>query len=92
MEFEIIYSEDVVDIDIPLIDRSNRHTLRQAIEKKLVSNPTLYGKPLRGSLKNYYKLRVGDYRIIFRIEKRFVKIFAIMHRKIVYKKFEKRIG
>ncbi|MCL2102055.1 MAG: type II toxin-antitoxin system RelE/ParE family toxin [Fibromonadales bacterium] len=27
-------------------------------------NPRLYGKPLKGKLKDYWRYRVGDYRII----------------------------
>lgn len=92
MEFEIVYVEDVVRLDIPLIDKSNRLIIQKSIAKKLSTKPVLYGKPLRGSLKNYFKLRVGDYRIVFRVERELVKIFAIMHRKDVYKNFEKRIG
>jgi len=45
-----------------------------------MGEPELYGKPLRRSLKGYRKLRVGDYRVIFRIEKHFIKIFVIQHR------------
>ena len=53
--------------------------------------PEIYGKPLRSSLKGYRNLRIGDYRIIFRIEEKAVKVFAILHRSIVYKDINKRI-
>lgn len=91
MEFKIIYALEVTTSDIPSIDQSNRQMIKLSIDKKLTSNPNLYGKPLRGPFKNYLKLRVGDYRVIFKIKKNIVKIFAIMHRKLIYKKFEKRI-
>jgi len=38
----------------------------------------------------YYRLRVGDYRVIYRIEDKKVKIFIIQHRSIVYTNSEKR--
>lgn len=84
MSYEILYADKVVKNDIPDISGSYRIRVKQAIKKKLTGEPDLYGKPLRKSLNGYFKLRVGDYRIIFRIEGRKVKIFAIAHRKIVY--------
>ena len=91
MTYEIIYVDKVVKIDIPKISGSYKVRIKQAIETKLVSEPDLYGKPLRKSLKNYFKLRVGDYRIIFHIEDNKVKIFAIAHRRIVYEIINGRI-
>ena len=91
MTYEIIYADKVVKIDIPKISGSYKVRIKQAIETKLASEPDLYGKPLRKSLKNYFKLRVGDYRIIFRIEDNKVKIFSIAHRGVVYKTMSGRI-
>ena len=91
MNYEILYVDKVVKNDLPKISGSYKNRIKQAIENKLVTEPDLYGKPLRKSLKGYFKLRVGDYRIIFRIEKEKVKIFVIAHRKIVYKIISGRI-
>jgi len=44
-----------------------------------------YGYYLRGSLKGYRKLRVGDWRIIYRIIDKEIRIIAIGNRKDVYK-------
>ena len=45
-----------------------------------------FGKPLRYSLKGHRRLRVSDYRIVYRIEaeKNSVLIIAIKHRKDIY--------
>jgi len=91
MSYEIFYVDKVVKNDIPKISGLYRNRVKQAIETKLVSQPDLYGKPLRKSLKGYLKLRVGDYRIIFRIENNKVKIFAIAHRRVVYEIMSGRI-
>lgn len=91
MSYEIIYADKVVKIDIPKISSFYKVRIIQAIEQKLVTEPDLYGKPLRRSLKGYLKLRVGDYRIVFRIERIKVKIFAIAHRRIVYEIISGRI-
>lgn len=91
MSYEILYVDKVVKIDIPKISGLYKNRIKQAIETKLITSPDLYGKPLRKSLKGYFKLRVGDYRIIFRIENKKVKIFVIAHRRVVYEIANSRI-
>lgn len=68
ISFSIIYHYLVVRSDIPRLSVLWRRKVQSAIEEKLTTNPDLYGKPLRRSLAGYRKLRVGDYRVIFRIE------------------------
>ena len=43
-----------------------------------------YGEPLRKTLKGYWKLRVGDYRVVFKVIEAEVWILGIKHRKSVY--------
>ncbi|KJV81821.1 plasmid stabilization system family protein [Rickettsia hoogstraalii str. RCCE3] len=52
-------------------------------------DPIAFGKPLRYSLKGHRRLRVSDYRIIYRIEQETstVIIIAIKHRKEIYQEF-----
>ncbi|MEK7515928.1 MAG: type II toxin-antitoxin system RelE/ParE family toxin [Patescibacteria group bacterium] len=85
VEFEIVYQVAVTREDIPRIAETWRDKIESAIEEKLITHPDVYGKPLRRSFRGYRKLRVGDYRIVFRIEAMKVKIFAIAHRSVVYK-------
>ena len=89
--FEIVYHTTVVQDDIPHITPAWRDRIRDAIEDKLVTSPELFGKPLRRSLKGYRKLRVGNYRIVFRIQHTKVIILAILHRSVVYKESERRV-
>jgi mRNA interferase RelE/StbE len=86
MSFVIEYHESVVKEDIPRLSSDIKKQIKSAIEKKLTTFPEMFGKPLRRSLKGYRKLRVGDYRVIFRIETHTIKVLAIMHRSVVYKK------
>ena len=51
-------------------------------------NPIKYGDPLRKTLKGYRKVRVGDYRIVYKIEGEYISILGIRHRKEIYKKAE----
>ena len=89
--FSIIYHHLVVNKDISKISNEWKKKIRFAIEKRLTIHPDLYSKPLRRSLKNYRKLRVGDYRVIFKIEKTIIKILLIQHRSVVYSEINKRI-
>ena len=88
--FKIVYHHLVVRNDIPKLSKEWKIKIQRAIEEKLTTHPDLYGKPLRRSLKGYRKLRVGDYRVIFRIESTTVKILIIQHRSVVYNQTEKR--
>ena len=89
--FDIFYHGAVVQDDIPKLPSFWKAKIKTAIENKLTERPELFGKPLRASLRGYRKLRVGDYRVVFRIEKMTVKIFAIQHRSVVYKMTDNRI-
>lgn len=82
--YRITYHETVVRDDLPRMPPTVRRRVRRAIEQRLVSNPALYGKPLRTSLHGYRRLRVGDWRIVYRIEEREVYILAMRHRSDVY--------
>lgn len=87
----ITYHPTVIRDDIPLLDGVWRLRIKKAIEDKLSLAPDLFGIPLRQSLKGHRKLRVGDYRIVFRIQRRSVLIIAILHRSIVYQRMLKRL-
>ena len=81
-----LVSKDVDKISPPILVK-----IHSAIEDKLTTYPESYGKPLRRNLKGHWKLRIGDYRVIFKIEKPVVKILMIEHRAIVYKYITARI-
>lgn len=88
--FDIVYHPLVVSNDIPQLSSKWKEKIKQSIEERLTTHPDLYGKPLRRTLKGYRKLRVGDYRVIFQIEKRMIKILIIQHRSVVYGDVSKR--
>ena len=72
--------------EIDALDGSARRIIKKAIEDKLMTEPLKFGLPLRRSLKNFFKLRVGDYRIIYQIENEEVTVLVIKvgHRREVY--------
>ena len=89
--YEVLYSDEVISEDLSKISATWKSKIQKAIESKLMTHPEKYGKPLRRSLKNYRKLRVGEYRVIFRIEEQEIKVFAIRHRSVVYSISSKRL-
>ncbi len=76
--------------DLAHIDTHWRREIQGAIEEKLASQPDMFGTPLRQSLRGYRKLRVGDYRIVYRIERAIVKVLGIIHRSGGYQIMQKR--
>ncbi|MBI5605655.1 MAG: type II toxin-antitoxin system RelE/ParE family toxin [Deltaproteobacteria bacterium] len=90
MTFELIYHSEVKKIDLPKIDSKNKAMIKKAIEERLITEPELYGKPLRRTLKGYWKLRIGEYRIVFKISGSVIFILGIIHRKEVYPQVKRR--
>ena len=90
MTYSLTYHPDVKRSDLPKIDSRIRKIIKKAIEERLVTRPEVYGKPLQRSLKGYWKLRVGDYRIVFKPSGERVQILGIVHRKDVYSLVQKR--
>ena len=90
--YEVKYHYLVVKKDILKLSGDGRAIIKKQIEVKLTTRPEVFGKPLRQSLKGYRKLRVGDYRIIFKIVGRVVFILLIEHRSVVYQEVFKRIS
>lgn len=86
MTFEVKYLPEVVKNQIPRLSPANRQRIQKAIEKKLSIDPVAYGRPLKYSLRGLRRLRVEDYRVIYKIDDldHLVIIVKIGHRKEVY--------
>ena len=85
MTFRVEYLRIVVVDDIPALPKSAKRQIRRAIETKLTTHPFELGKPLRYSLQGARRLRVGDYRVVYRIEPPdVVLVIKIGHRREVY--------
>ncbi|MBP6943171.1 MAG: type II toxin-antitoxin system RelE/ParE family toxin [Candidatus Buchananbacteria bacterium] len=91
MSFRVTYHPLVIRDDISKLSPEWKVKIKSAIESRLQIQPQAFGKPLRRSLAGYRKLRVGDYRVIFLLEKDLITIFAIKHRSLVYERINKRI-
>lgn len=86
IRYQIRYIDEVVKKHIPDLPISARALIKKAIEERLTIDPIGFGKPLRYSLKGHRRLRVSDYRVVYRIEPetKTVLIVAIKHRKDIY--------
>ena len=91
MAYRLTYHTDVKNTDLPKIDNKNKAMIKRAIEERLATQPEKYGSPLRRTLKGYWKLRVGGYRVIFKISGYDILILGIMNRKSVYSQINKRV-
>jgi mRNA interferase RelE/StbE len=92
MPYTLVYHPDVRKEDVAGINRNLRARIARAIESRLATEPERYGEPLRGTLKGYWKLRVGDYRIVFRVLKREVRVYGTIHRREVYERIAQRFS
>ena len=92
MTYKVIYHPDVLKEDLVKIPQNMREAIRRAIETRLIPDPFLSGEPLRQSLKGHRKLRVGDYRVIYRVTHDQITVLKIGHRKEVYTKVFSRLN
>ena len=83
--FEIIYHHHAAQ-NLPSVSKDIQKRIKQAIENKLARAPQDFGEPLRRCLKGYWKLRVGDWRVIYKIEGKTVIILRIGHRREIYER------
>ncbi|HEY4715586.1 MAG TPA: type II toxin-antitoxin system RelE/ParE family toxin [bacterium] len=89
MYFNVLYHPNVKK-DLAKINSKVGTQIKRAVENRLRKSPEQYGEPLRKTLKGYWKLRVGNYRIVFKINGNEIWILGIMHRKNVYKEVNRR--
>ncbi|MDO8136178.1 MAG: type II toxin-antitoxin system RelE/ParE family toxin [Candidatus Brocadiales bacterium] len=85
MGYKIEYKASVAK-DLSKLPKETIKRCLELIEEKLINNPFL-GKPLKGKFKGLWSVRIGNYRIIYTIEKQpeTILILRIAHRKESYR-------
>lgn len=91
IKYYCTYYPQVLKRDVPRLDSLINFRIKQSIIEKLETNPLIFGFPLHGVLKPHWKLRVGDYRVVYTVIKNEVRIIAIGHRREVYQMLENRM-
>lgn len=88
MTYRVVYEKRAIK-NLAKIDKGQQRMIISWIEKNLQNsnNPKQHGKALKGQLKEYWRYRVGNYRILAEIDQGEVKIIIINigHRKDIYK-------
>lgn len=88
MKYQIIFNKKA-DKQLRKIDIIQQRMIVNWIERNLenADDPKKLDKTLKGNLKNYWRYRVGDYRIIAEINDDEIEILIINigHRKDIYK-------
>ena len=84
MTYRIVYHPDVVDKDLPRITANFADRITRAVAGRVTIHPTYYGEALRHRYKGYWKFRVGDYRVIYKIVGQEVWVYRVGHRRDVY--------
>lgn len=77
--------------DLKAIDKPTRTRILERLSLRLALSPRTYGVPLRYEFAGLYKLRVGDYRVVYVVEGLLVDIVVVGHRRDVYPKLKRRI-
>ncbi|MCH7730306.1 type II toxin-antitoxin system RelE/ParE family toxin [Patescibacteria group bacterium] len=83
MAFEVVYTKSAVR-DIRKLDRVVKKKIKKRIEA-YSKKPLFYARKLLDSRIGTYRWRVGNYRVIFDIDKKNIVILRIRHRREVYK-------
>ena len=88
MHWKIDFTEQA-DRELLSLDKPIRERIRKYVrDLEKLDNPRMRGEPLNGILSEFWKYRVGDYRLICRIQddKLLILVVKIGHRSEVYKK------
>ena len=82
MRYKVILTDEV---------KARLHTLPLALRREIGHKLFLLEEDLAGNVKklkgsrNEYRLRVGDYRVIFELEGQTVTVYAVGNRKDIYR-------
>lgn len=94
--FKVLIDDLVLKKDFKKIAKADQVRIIRTIRKKLTNKPEEFGKPLTGELKGFWKLRIGDFRVIYEIKKNEILVYVIMigyrRDKEAYKKAMIRLG
>lgn len=87
MVYKVVYDKKAIK-SLSKLDKGQQKMIISWIEKNLVDTDNLkqHGKALKGNLKEYWRYRVGDYRILADINDDEIKIiiFNVGHRREIY--------
>ncbi len=87
MNWTVEYSKQA-KTTLERLDRTVRNRIKNYVDKlKNFPNPRIRGEPLKGNLAEFWKYRIGDYRLVCKIEdeKLIILVVILGHRRDAYK-------
>ena len=75
MSYRIDYLEEVF-FQLARVPKNIRNIILKAIENRLSVDPCRF-KPLTANWQGCFRMRIGDYRIIYRVDKEAVTVLII---------------
>ncbi len=84
--FNVEYSPEAIN-DLKKIDKAIAQRILDKIKWLSNNFPYITPQSLRGNMKNFYKLRAGDWRVIYTVDliKKTIRIHMVGHRSEIYK-------
>lgn len=83
MKYIVVYTQTAFN-DIKKLDA----VAKKRLEKKIavyIKNPWIFAKKLINSTIGSYRWRVGNYRIVFDIDKETIIVLRVGHRREIYR-------
>ena len=86
MTFAIKFTPQAEE-DLSRLDKTIAQNIANKIDWLSQSIESIIPAPLKGQFKGKYKLRVGDWRVVYSFEHSYqlITIYAVRHRREVYK-------
>ncbi len=75
MRYKIEYLEEVFE-QLAKIPKNLRNTIIHAINERLTENPLRF-KPLSYNWGGFFRMRVGNYRVIYQVQKKDVIVLIV---------------
>lgn len=80
-KYEVLVSETARK-QLEALDKGTRARIKRALRDIDPSRSTV--KRLKGPKRDYFRLRVGEYRVMFTVEGKRVLVVRILHRRVAY--------
>lgn len=84
MSYKLVYTRTAFN-DVKKLDPVARKRIKKRIEEFL-KDPIRSAKRLTSSSIGDYRWRIGNYRVVFDIDKKIIVILRVGHRREIYKK------
>ncbi|MCJ2556653.1 MAG: type II toxin-antitoxin system RelE/ParE family toxin [Candidatus Thermoplasmatota archaeon] len=80
-KYEVLVSQTARK-QLEALDKGTRARIKRALRNIDPSRSTV--KRLKGPKRDYFRLRVGEYRVMFTVEGKRVLVVRILHRRVAY--------